>query len=73
MLIEQRIWQQIANGDKEVYAAVYRELFPRFFNNGRKFTEDTLLIEDVAQEALLSLWESRSKFNRIKNVEAYFY
>ena len=73
MSIASNLWQQISKGDKEVYAMVYRDLFSRFYNHGRKFTQDTLLIEDAAQEALLLLWERREKLYEIKNIETYYY
>lgn len=73
MSIEQSLWQQISKGDKEVYALVYRDLFSRFYNYGRKFTPDALLIEDAAQEALILLWERRDKLSEVKNVETYYY
>ena len=73
MSIEQRLWPQISKGDKDVYAMVYRDLFSRFYNHGRKFTQDTLLIEDAAQEALILLWERRDKLPEIKNIETYYY
>ena len=73
MSIEQNLWRKISKGDKKIYAEVYRGLFPRFYNHGRKFTSDTLLIEDAAQEALILLWERREKLPGIKNVETYYY
>ncbi len=73
MSIEQGLWQHISKGDKEVYALIYRELFSRFYNHGRKFTADAVLIEDAAQEALILLWERRDKLPEIKNVETYYY
>jgi RNA polymerase sigma factor (sigma-70 family) len=73
MSIEQYLWQQISKGDKESYAEVYRGLFPRFYNHGHKFTSDSLLVEDAAQEALVLLWERREKLPGIKNVETYYY
>lgn len=67
------LWQQISKGDKEAYAMVYCDLFTRFYNHGSKFTRDTLLIEDAAQEALILLWERRNKLPEIKSIETYYY
>ncbi len=67
------LWLKISKGDKEVYAIAYRDLFSRFYNHGRKFTRDTLLIEDSAQEALILLWERREKLSEIKSIETYYY
>ncbi|GAB1402856.1 MAG: hypothetical protein PHX54_09380 [Lentimicrobiaceae bacterium] len=72
MLVEQRVWHQIANGDKNVYALVYRDLFSRFFNHGRKFTSDTLLIEDAAQEALCYCGKAEANSTGLKTWKLIF-
>lgn len=57
----------------DAYAIMYREYFRRFFNYGKKFIEDEILIEDAAQEALLMIWEKRSLLSEIKFPGTYFY
>jgi RNA polymerase sigma factor (sigma-70 family) len=67
------LWLLITNDDKVAYAEVYRFLYRRFYNYGRKFTADNLLIEDAAQETLINMWDKRHDFAFINYPETYFY
>lgn len=73
MAIDTHIWTQIALGDQDAYATMYRYYFGRFYNYGKKFIEDIVLIEDAAHETLLLVWEKRTSLNEIKFANTYFY
>lgn len=73
MLIEKQHWCRIAQGDQEAYAAVYRFYYRRFYNYGRKFTDDETLVEDAVQETLLTIWDKRHKLSSIDYAGTYFY
>ena len=73
MLIEKQHWGRIADGDQQAYAAVYRFYYRRFYNYGRRFTDDEALVEDVVQETLLTLWDKRHTLSSIEYAGTYFY
>ena len=73
MPIDPNIWKLIAQDDREAYAIMYKYYFSRFYNYGKKFVLDTILIEDAAQEALLIIWEKRASIPELKFAVTYFY
>lgn len=48
--IDKELWLRIGEGDQQAYALVYRFYYKRFYNYGRKFTDNESLIEDVIQK-----------------------
>ncbi|MCO5287228.1 MAG: RNA polymerase sigma factor [Chitinophagaceae bacterium] len=67
------IWEKIAQGDKGAYEELYFFLFRKFFDYGKKITDDEALIEDAAQEALITLWRKRNELHTIQYPKTYFY
>jgi RNA polymerase sigma factor (sigma-70 family) len=70
---EKQLWLRIADGDQEAYAEVYRFYYKRFYNYGRKFTDDEFLVEDAVQETLLTIWDKRHTLSSINYAGTYFY
>lgn len=52
---------------------MYRFYYRRFYNYGRKFTDDESLIEDAVQEALLMVWDKRHMLASVGYPGTYFY
>lgn len=52
---------------------MYIAYYPSFFNYGRKFTEDTRLIEDVIQEVLMGVWVNRQKLEHVQSFKSYLF
>ena len=73
MQIEKQKWTQIAEGDQQAYAEVYRFYYRRFYNYGMKFTRNEDLIEDSVQETLLTIWDKRHTLASIQFPGTYFY
>ena len=73
MSLDSTIWSRIAESNQEAYTSIYRYMFRRFYNYGKKFISDENLIEDAAHEALMLVWEKRSSLKEIKYPETYFY
>jgi RNA polymerase sigma factor (sigma-70 family) len=71
--MDQQIWKDIIRGDKQAYSGMYVAYYGSFFNYGRKFTEDTRLIEDVIQEVLMWVWMNREKLEHIQSFKSYLY
>ncbi|MEO6868638.1 MAG: hypothetical protein ABI168_03280, partial [Ginsengibacter sp.] len=73
MPIDIIIWNRIAQNDQEAYAIMYRHYYARFYNYGKKFIADEMLIEDAAYETLLMVWEKRDSIPGLKFPDTYFY
>lgn len=73
MQSDTQIWLAIARGDEVAYEQMYYEYYRRFFVYGQKITPDLLLIEDVIQEIMILIWQSRDTIPSIQYPSAYFY
>ena len=73
MPVEKQLWLRVAEGDKQAYAEVYRFYYRRFYNYGRKFTDEEALVEDAVQETLLTVWDKRHILASIEYAGTYFY
>ena len=71
--MDQLIWQNIINGDKRAYENLYILYFKKFYNYGRKFTPDEVLIEDSIQELFLDIWTKKEKMLRVSAPNQYFF
>jgi len=71
--VEKQLWLRVAEGDKQAYAEVYRFYYRRFYNYGRKFTDEEALVEDAVQETLLTVWDKRHTLASIEYAGTYFY
>ena len=71
--VKSEIWEQVCLGNEQAYAQVYTFYYKRFFNYGKKFTEDILLLEDAVQEALFTIWDKRALINTLDYPASYFY
>jgi RNA polymerase sigma factor (sigma-70 family) len=71
--VEKELWLKIGRDDQQAYAEAYRFYYKRFYNYGRKFSNDEPLIEDAVQEALLSIWDKRATLTSIEYPATYFY
>lgn len=65
--------RQLRRGDKESF----RTLFDHYFNAlaafGYKYVPDQFAVEDMVQEAFVSYWQSREKFDHINAVKSFLY
>lgn len=71
--MDQALWQHIAGDDQLAYAEVYTYYYKRLFNYGKKFTEETAVVEDAIQEAFVSLWNYRKRLFAIKSPTTYLF
>jgi RNA polymerase sigma-70 factor (ECF subfamily) len=64
------LWESFRRGDKEAFAALFREHYETLFRYGSKFTSDSELLEDSIQELFIELWQARSAAP-VLSVKAY--
>ena len=65
-----RLWESFRKGDKEAFAALFREHYKPLYRFGNKFTNDTELLEDCIQELFVELWQAKSQAP-VLSVKAY--
>lgn len=73
MQIEKELWQRTATGDQQAYAAVFRTLYRKLYNYGKKFTGGDEFLEDAIQETLLLVWTKRSSLSSLEYPATYFF
>jgi RNA polymerase sigma-70 factor (ECF subfamily) len=64
------LWESFRKGDREAFAALFREHYETLFRFGNKFTTDNELLEDCIQELFIELWQSKSQAP-VLSVKAY--
>jgi RNA polymerase sigma factor (sigma-70 family) len=64
------LWESFRKGDKDAFAALFREHYETLFRFGNKFTTDTELLEDSIQELFIELWQAKSE-TPVLSVKAY--
>ncbi len=64
------LWESFRKGDKEAFAALFRQHYETLFRFGSQFTNDTELLEDNIQELFIELWRAKSE-TPVLSVKAY--
>jgi RNA polymerase sigma factor (sigma-70 family) len=70
---EQQNWIAFQKGDEKAYANLYTTYFVHLFRYGKKFTQDTEMIEDCIQDLYVSLWKSRENLGVPESVKNYLF
>jgi RNA polymerase sigma-70 factor (ECF subfamily) len=64
------LMSQVADGDQDAFAALYDAVAPRVYGLIRRVVRDAALAEEVAQEALVEVWRTASRFDRARGSAA---
>lgn len=65
--------QRIAQGDADAYKELYQLYYYALCHFASNYLGDDAQAEDTVQDALLKLWEQRSRFAEIANLKSYLY
>jgi len=71
--MDKQTWKNIVEGDKDAYSGLYIAYFKKFYNYGRKFTTDVLLIEDAIQELFLEVWQKKETMLDVAIPNSYLF
>ncbi len=71
--MEKERWNHIEQGDIAVYSETYVLYYKKLYNYGRKFTDNTTLIEDAIQSIFVMLWKDREKLAGIYSPHSYIF
>lgn len=71
--MEKERWKYIEQGNIEVYSETYVFYYKKLYNYGRKFTDNTTLIEDAIQSVFVMLWKDREKLQNIHYPNSYIF
>jgi RNA polymerase sigma factor (sigma-70 family) len=55
------LWESFRKGDKDAFAALFRNHYEALYRYGGKFTNDHQQLEDTIQELFIELWRSSSR------------
>ncbi|MGN6417470.1 MAG: RNA polymerase sigma factor [Pseudobacter sp.] len=71
--IDKALLQQIADGDEQAFARLYRHYVPRLEPFIRSITKNESLVTEVIQETFTRLWISREKLVDVEFPQTYIY
>jgi RNA polymerase sigma factor (sigma-70 family) len=67
-------WDNMVNGDKEAFLAIYHKHYHALFYYGFSLTADRELTKDCIQELFLDIWNTRSTLNKeVENIQSYLF
>ncbi|WPP51816.1 RNA polymerase sigma factor [Catalinimonas niigatensis] len=67
------LWREFRNGSHQAFGIIYSKFFPALYNYGRKFTPQTDLIEECAQQLFVELWQTRQRLSDVSTIRPYLY
>jgi len=65
--------RRLRDGDREAYAAVFREMHDPLFRYARSITKNEASAEDLTQDVFVRLWKVRETLDPSQSLEAYLF
>jgi RNA polymerase sigma factor (sigma-70 family) len=72
-MIERTHWENIEVGDVNAYSQVFIFYYKKLYNYGKKFTQDTSIIEDAIEDVFSIIWKDRQKLSGISSHTSYLF
>jgi RNA polymerase sigma factor (sigma-70 family) len=66
-------WKAFKKGDKQAFAAIYRDHVRSLLNYGYKVTSDRRIIEDSIQDLFFELWKNRVGLSETTSIRFYLF
>lgn len=73
MIKQEKTIKKIKLGDKRAFKDLFESLFNPLVAFGYKYVQDQDVLEDMVQEAFVSLWENKENFNEMAALKSYLY
>ena len=70
---EKGLLKDLINGKRIGFQKLYDLMFSPLCGFGRKYLDNTLLLEDFVQESFISFWNKRTGFNDLPSIKSYLY
>jgi len=64
---------QFNHGDTEAFTAIYNNYYLTLYNFVKKFIPEREDAEDITADIFIKLWRMHTRFDSIKNIEAFLY
>lgn len=65
------LWPAFQQGDRDAFAAIYRQHFRHLYEYGLRIAADKDLVKDSIQDLFIKLWSNRQNLGQVKNVRSY--
>lgn len=73
MINQQKTIKKIKLGDKKAFKGLFESFFDPLVAFGYKYVQDQYVVEDMVQEAFVSLWGNRENFEEMAALKSYLY
>lgn len=64
---------RIAEGDQSAFADLYNESYESILGFVLRYVMSPTLAQDLTQDVFVKVWEKRSSFSNVQNLQAYLY
>ena len=73
LMITNNLFWKIKNDDAKAFEMLFNQLYPSMCVVAREYVKDDGVAEDIAQDAFIKLWNTRSKYNDITSIKSFLY
>ncbi len=60
-------------GDQEVFARIYQELYPFIFSYTRRLADSSAAAQDIVSDSFIKLWKNRGGFENLAKVKSFVF
>ena len=65
------LWKQLKEGNREAFKKIYAQHIQSLYKYGRRFTQDTTMVEDSIHDLFVELWNKRSSIGNTDSIIRY--
>lgn len=70
---EQEIVRLLSEGHEPSFRAIYDRYWTKVFRVADRYLQSDDLAQDIVQDVFCALWDRRTEFSNIRNIEAYLF
>ena len=68
--IDKALLLQIAEGDENAFAALFKAFWPQVYGTGLRITRSPEQAKDLAQDIFIRVWDNRAQLPEVKKIDA---